>query len=68
METIHNLVEEITMEDPKKIVQMPIRIDLYTRTELKVLALRKGISLNELVLGYVMEGFEKERNRNPDAE
>ena len=60
METIHNLVEEITMEDPKKIVQMPIRIDLYTRTELKVLALRKGISLNELVLGYVMEGFNKE--------
>jgi predicted HicB family RNase H-like nuclease len=63
METICNIVEEITMEDPKKIVQMPIRIDLYTRTEIKVLALRKGISLNELVLGWVMEGFNKENKK-----
>lgn len=61
MKVLNNITEEITMvEDPNKIVQMPVRIDNRTRTELKILALRKGISLNDLLLRYIMEGYNKE--------
>ena len=61
MEVANKVIEEITMpENLDKIVQMPIKIDAKTRNELKILAINKGISLNELLLGYVMEGFNKE--------
>lgn len=47
-------------EDPNKIVQMPVRIDAKTRDELKIFAIKKGKTLNELLLKYIKEGFEKD--------
>jgi hypothetical protein len=55
--------EEIVMtEDPNKIVQMPIRIDAKTRDELKIFAIKKGKTLNEILLKYVKEGFKKDKS------
>lgn len=55
--------EEIVMtEDPNKIVQMPIRIDAKTRDELKIFAIKKGKTLNEILLKYVKDGFEKDKS------
>lgn len=47
-------------EDLTRIVQMPVRIDAKTRNELKILSIKKGISLNDLLIGYIMEGFAKD--------
>lgn len=53
--------KEINMpEDLTKIVQMPVRIDAGTRNNLKILAIKKGISLNELLLKYIMEGYSND--------
>jgi len=59
--------EEIIMaEDPNKIVQMPIRIDAKTRDELKIYAIQKGKTLNEILLGYVKDGFAKDKTKNKE--
>lgn len=56
---------EITMpEDPDKIVQMPVRIDAGTRNELKIYAIQKGQTLNELLLKYIIEGFNQDKARS----
>lgn len=49
--------------DPDKIVQMPIRIDAGTRDELKIFAIKKGKTLNELLVKYVVTGFEKDKSK-----
>lgn len=53
---------EITMpEDPDKIVQMPVRIAAGTRNEIKIYSIQKGKTLNELLIKYITEGFEKDK-------
>jgi hypothetical protein len=49
-------------EDPNKIVQMPIRIDAKTRDELKIFAIKQGKTLNEILVKYVKNGFEKDKS------
>ena len=57
--------EIITTEDPK-IVQMPIRIDAKTRDELKIFAIKKGKTLNEILVKYVKDGFEKDKSEDKE--
>lgn len=45
----------------KKIVQMPVRIDEETRDQLKIYAIKRGITLNDLLVGYIRRGYEKEK-------
>lgn len=51
----------VEMKDPNKIIQMPIRIKDGIRDELKIVAIKKGLTLNELLLEYVMEGYKKDK-------
>jgi hypothetical protein len=55
--------EMIMTEDPNRIVQMPVRIDAKTRNEIKIFAIKNGKTLNELLVKYVKDGFEKDKSR-----
>jgi len=58
--------EEIIMTEDPKIVQMPIRIDAKTRDELKIFAIKKGKTLNEILVKYVKDGFEKDKSEDKE--
>lgn len=57
------ITEEVVpmTENLNRIVQMPVRIDAKTRNELKIVAIKKGMSLNDLLMEYIMDGFSKEK-------
>ena len=52
----------------KKIVQMPIRVDETERNEYKIYAIQHGLTLNQLLLECVREGFQAVKKRESVTE
>jgi len=44
-----------------EIVQLSIRIDKDIRQKVKIMALKKDITVNDLVTQYIIEGLNKEK-------
>lgn len=45
------------------IVQMPVRISRKRRDELKIHAINQGLTLNELLVRYIDEGFRHDKKQ-----
>ena len=48
------------MKNEDRIVQMPIRVTAKIRDNMKIRAVQKGLTLNELVKQYVIKCYESD--------
>lgn len=47
--------------DTMQIVQMSIRLPKTLREDLKIYAIQNDIKINDLLVKYIQEGFDKDR-------
>ncbi len=45
----------------KKIVQIAMRADAELKNEVKIMAIKKGITMNDLLVRYVKDGVERDK-------
>lgn len=50
----------------KKIVQIAMRAEAELKNEIKIMAIKKGITMNELLVRYVKDGVEQDKREEGD--
>lgn len=45
----------------EKIVQIAMRTEADLKTEVKIMAIKKGITMNDLLVRYVKDGIERDK-------
>lgn len=45
----------------KEIVQIAMRAEVELKNEIKIMAIKKGITMNDLLVRYVKDGIERDK-------
>ena len=48
------------------VTQINIKIDTKIRNEIKIWSITHNVRLNDMLVKYITEGFEKEKSENPE--
>lgn len=50
----------------KEIVQIAMRTEIELKNDIKIMAIKKGITMNDLLVRYVKDGIERDKREESE--